>query len=491
MKTIYNKFTIITILLISNIYMINAQEEHAPGQTGMIRQVTVRLPNIPTPQRLEVEVIDGLAILEGDIILGPISSLSTGRGGATTTSLSVRWPSGVIPYVIPSGHTADSLAVIQAINEINSQTNLTLRPRNSETDYVEFNLRAAGYSSQIGKIGGKQTINVASSHIKGKIMHEIGHAAGLFHEHTRQDRNTHVSVDTMNVIVGKRHNFRKYTSHWNYGNTGGTDVGSYDYGSIMHYPSFSSFAIDSSIPVITTIPPGTAIGQRAALSAGDIQAINSIYSSSSSGSGSSTSGTGSGSSTTSTGSPDVTGAVIDISYPIRLIPQTTHMSCWATSAAMIVAWREKVKDSINNVSRGFSIRPEDIASQLGGWRELFDDQGLPPDNTEMFRIWGFVYEHPQSYTVEGFARLMRMGPLWVATDLNNGAHVVVVSAMRGDGTPDGTVLTVMDPWEEGMTSFSPSNQGSTYQQTYAEFMRRQETLAFAELDEPTAFYIAY
>lgn len=487
MKTIHNKLTILIILLVSNIYMVHAQEEHAPGQTGEVRQVTVRLPNIPAPQTLKVEVIDGLAILEGDIILGPISSLSTGRGGATTTSVSVRWTNGVIPYVIPAGHTTDSLAVIQAINEMNSQTNLTLRPRNSETDYVEFNLGGSGYSSHIGKIGGKQTINVASSHIKGKIMHEIGHAAGLFHEHTRQDRDTHVTIDTMNVIQGKRHNFRKYTSHWNYGNTGGTDHGGYDYGSIMHYPRFSSFAIDSSIPIITTIPPGTAIGQRTALSAGDIQAINSIYPSASSGSGSSTSGTGSGSSTTTgTGSPDETGAAIDISYQVELIPQTTAVSCWAASAAMIVAWRES-----ENTQTSFSINPEDIARQVGGWRQLFNNQGLPPDNTEMFDVWGLRYEYPQSYTVEGFAQLMRMGPLWVATDLNNGAHVVVVSAMRGDGTPEGTILSIHDPWEEGMTSFRPSNQGSTYEETYREFVERQERLAHAELSEPTAFYIAY
>ncbi len=304
-------------------------------------------------------------------------------------------------------------------------------------------------------------------------MHEIGHTVGLYHEHTRRDRDSRINVDTTNIKPTKLHNYKKYTTRIDYPQMGGMDVGSYDHGSIMHYPSGlgSSFAIDPSKPIITTIPPGKKIGQRKALSTRDKRTINFLYPSSVTGKDTDTS--------ISSSSTDDSGA-IDISYPMELIPQTTHISCWAAAASMIVGWRE-----------GLSMDPQDIARGLRGWRQYFYNGGLPPDNTEMFSVWGLHYDYPQSYTVQGFADLMAVGPLWVATDLGGDAHVVVVSSMRGDGTPQGTVLTIHDPWERGMTRYRPSNEGAVYEETYQEFVERQERLAVRELDEPLAFYIAY
>lgn len=44
----------------------------------------------------------------------------------------------------------------------------------------------------------------------------------------------------------------------------------------MHYGAFF-FAIDNTIPTITTIPPGQSIGQRNGMSARDIATINKMY----------------------------------------------------------------------------------------------------------------------------------------------------------------------------------------------------------------------
>ena len=57
--------------------------------------------------------------------------------------------------------------------------------------------------------------------------------------------------------------------------TDGDDVGSYDYGSIMHYPR-EAFALDPGRPTLVT-PHGEAIGQRLGLSAGDIAAVAEMY----------------------------------------------------------------------------------------------------------------------------------------------------------------------------------------------------------------------
>ena len=93
--------------------------------------------------------------------------------------------------------------------------------------------------------------------------------------------------------------------------------------------------------------------------------------------------------------------------------------------------------------------------------------------------------------MEKFAQLLQIGPLWAATTINNNPHVVVVSGIHGDGTPDGTILTIQDPWEKGMLTFRPTNVGSTYQVSYREFTRNQEALGTDELSEPASYYIAY
>ena len=68
----------------------------------------------------------------------------------------------------------------------------------------------------------------------GNVMHEIGHAMGLFHEHQRPDRNDFVRVTGTGV------NFDRQTSH------GVAAIGRYDLGSIMHYSPSSNLRVRGS-----------------------------------------------------------------------------------------------------------------------------------------------------------------------------------------------------------------------------------------------------
>ena len=63
----------------------------------------------------------------------------------------------------------------------------------------------------------------------GSIIHEIGHAAGFYHEQQRPDRDLFIEVNEENIEEGKEDNFDIRTS--------GLTLGPYDYGSIMHYGS--------------------------------------------------------------------------------------------------------------------------------------------------------------------------------------------------------------------------------------------------------------
>lgn len=170
---------------------------------------------------------------------------------------------------------------------------------------------------------------------------------------------------------------------------------------------------------------------------------------------------------------DVSAAVraasaIDVRHEVQLVPQQTGFSCWAAGAAMLVSWRDRI-----------SIDPSQIASATGYWAQYA--AGLHPEDTQMFRVWRLTPETAQSYTVQGFADLLkRHGPLWVAS-AEPGPHVRVVTGMVGDGTPSGTIVHINDPWEQGMVAFRTPNQGAQYTETYQRFVEKQETLGRQEI----------
>jgi hypothetical protein len=75
---------------------------------------------------------------------------------------------------------------------------------------------------------------------------------------SRSDRDAWIAIDSTNI--GREDNFAQ--NSLNELPTPMTDLGAYDYGSIMHYPA-CCFEIDPADPVITTLrPPGAVIGLR-------------------------------------------------------------------------------------------------------------------------------------------------------------------------------------------------------------------------------------
>jgi Astacin (Peptidase family M12A). len=66
--------------------------------------------------------------------------------------------------------------------------------------------------SNIGRQGGKQDLSFADWATVGTVMHEIGHALGMFHEHSRKDRDSYIIVDYNNIRSDAKHNFDKVSS---------------------------------------------------------------------------------------------------------------------------------------------------------------------------------------------------------------------------------------------------------------------------------------
>ena len=217
----------------------------------------------------------GLALFEGDMVLGPAEEIEPARGvtkgsrdAVAITGQQYRWTKGRIPYVI-SSTVSNQSRILSAISHWNSKLagTINLVPRTTESVYVQF-IRSGSCQSSVGMYPNSNYVYVSDGCSTGSLIHEIGHIVGLSHEHSREDRNKHVKILWTNILASALGNFGLQVVY-------GTDIGAYDFNSIMHYPAHAFTA--NGMPTIETIPAGIPIGQRLGLSTGDIAAVRSMY----------------------------------------------------------------------------------------------------------------------------------------------------------------------------------------------------------------------
>jgi hypothetical protein len=139
------------------------------------------------------------------------------------------------------------------------------------------------------------------------------------------------------------------------------------------------------------------------------------------------------------------------------LAQPSANACWATVFTMLLSWRRQQSLSIEAALGTVGQR----------WVDLYRaDTGLPGDDKAAFLTGaGLVAEPPQSYSLDGWEQLLRnYGPVWVTTDEAPGKawaiHARVITAIRGDGTPENTCFTIVDPaggrqYQESIAKFIP------------------------------------
>jgi hypothetical protein len=170
----------------------------------------------------------GYMLIEGDMIV-PVDFYEK-----ACWLIDSYWPkvSGVytVPYTYDAGLTTyQKSQALTAMNLWEAEANINFVARSSQTDYITF-YAGTGNSSHVGRKGGQQFIEITSWDMEYRIAHEICHALGFWHEQSRPDRDTYVTINYNCIDTAPEdytHNFDKHNDAGYYG--------PYDFTSVMHY----------------------------------------------------------------------------------------------------------------------------------------------------------------------------------------------------------------------------------------------------------------
>jgi hypothetical protein len=236
------------------------------------------------PRAIAYQVVNGVAIWDGDVPLGPADGIaptaqaarrSPDRFGGARLALhssgSSAWSGGTIPYVVEGTAPAN---LGPAMSQITSQVpGVRFVQRTTQSVYLRiYDHGRVGYHQYYGGSSVRSLgLDYGLGNSKAILMHELGHVLGFQHEHQRCDRGSYIRLIDTNPYPDQFNTL-----------CGSVKVGGYDRSSIMHYNSREFGRLH-----FTDLNGNEVQGYwgRTTLSSGDASSWSSLYPGSGSGTG--------------------------------------------------------------------------------------------------------------------------------------------------------------------------------------------------------------
>jgi len=229
-------------------------------------------------------------LIEGDMRREPTDNRER---RAVSTFDAHKWDNAIVPYDFDTraGKILSTKAkneILKAIENIENKTCMKFVKRTNEPNYVLFT-KGAGCSSFVGNIRrGAQEVSIGEFCIDMSVIaHEILHALGFIHEHTRLDRDQYIFINYTNILTGLEDQFQKYTSRRDISEITTLDT-PYDKSSVMHYKRFTFtnkadpdtrivIAVEAHMTLYSRTGSDEKLGSENGLSNMDIIRVNKHY----------------------------------------------------------------------------------------------------------------------------------------------------------------------------------------------------------------------
>ncbi|MED6240225.1 hypothetical protein ATANTOWER_017806 [Ataeniobius toweri] len=132
--------------------------------------------------------VRNMTLEEGDILLAE-----------DRNAVNMVWSDAIVPYEISPGVGFRAADILAAFRMVSANTCIRFVEHTDEFNYLVFK-QGEGCASFVGVSGGSQPVFLSQACTAGNLAHELIHALGLYHEHTRDDRDNYVTINWSNII---------------------------------------------------------------------------------------------------------------------------------------------------------------------------------------------------------------------------------------------------------------------------------------------------
>ena len=225
-------------------------------------------------RKVTFEIHGDKAVVQKDILIGKVTSQKKVRVGEYDLPIAKLWPRGTIPFHIDKS-VVQKDTLEDAISYLNEETPLNLIPAQQDDENILFFLKGDEplCLSFVGMVAAEQPIYLDEKCGFQEILHEILHAAGLYHEQSREDRDNFVEVVWDNIKEDFYFQFEKipFLLQPVYERT------SFDFQSIMLYPP-NMFSHTSGLDTMKPLERADTISPtQRGLSEGDKEKLRLLY----------------------------------------------------------------------------------------------------------------------------------------------------------------------------------------------------------------------